>query len=68
MTPTILNLVNYFVVYTYVCKYGIRGVLMQNNHVVCYESRKLKEHDKKYATHDLELVTITHDLNSGGII
>ena len=35
---------------------------MQNNHVVCYESRKLKDHEKNYATHDLELASIVHDL------
>ena len=36
---------------------------MQDNHVICYESRKLKEHEKNYATHDLELVAIVHALN-----
>ena len=36
---------------------------MQDNHVVCYESRKLKEHEKNYDTHDLELVAIVHALN-----
>ena len=35
---------------------------MQHNHVICYESRKLKEHEKNYATHDLELVAIVHVL------
>ena len=35
---------------------------MQDNHVVCYESRKLKDHEKNYATHDLELAAIVHDL------
>ena len=35
---------------------------MQDNHVVCYESRKFNEHEKKYATHDLELVGIVHAL------
>ena len=37
---------------------------MQDNHVICYESRKLKEHEKNYATptHDLELATIVHAL------
>jgi hypothetical protein len=30
--------------------------------VVCYESRKLKENERIYATHDLELVTIVHAL------
>ena len=44
------------------CGQGLRGVLMQHNHVVCYESRKLKDHEKNYATHDLELATIVHAL------
>ena len=35
---------------------------MQDNHMVCYESIKLKDHEKKYATHDLELATIVHSL------
>ena len=35
---------------------------MQENHVICYESRKLKEHEKNYATHDLELAAIVHAL------
>ena len=43
-------------------KERIGGVLMQNGHVVCYESRKLKQHKKNYATHDLELVDIVHAL------
>ena len=34
---------------------------MQDNHVVCYESRKL-EHENNYATHDLELAAIVHAL------
>ena len=35
---------------------------MQENHVICYESRKLKEHENNYATHDLELAAIAHAL------
>ena len=35
---------------------------MQYNHVACYESRMLKEHEKNYATHDLELAVIVHAL------
>ena len=35
---------------------------MQDNHVVCYESIKLKDHEKKYSTHDLELAAIVHAL------
>ena len=35
---------------------------MQDNHMIFYESRKLKEHEKNYATHDIELVAIVHAL------
>ena len=35
---------------------------MQDNHVVCYESRNLKDHEKNYGTHDLELAAIVHAL------
>jgi len=31
--------------------------------VICYESRNLKEHERHYATHYLELVSIVHALN-----
>ena len=51
-----------FVVCTDACGQGLGGVLMQDNHVICYESRKLKEHEKNYATHDLELAAIVHAL------
>jgi hypothetical protein len=51
-----------FVVCTDACKEGLGGVLSQKDHVVCFESRKLKEHERNYATHDLELATIVHAL------
>ena len=35
---------------------------MQENHMICYESRNLKEHEKNCATHDLELAAIVHAL------
>jgi hypothetical protein len=44
------------------CKEGLGGVLIQEEFVVCYESRKLKEHEKNYATHYLELEAIVHAL------
>ena len=37
-------------------------VLLQENYDVEYQSRKLKEHEKKYATHNLELASIIHTL------
>jgi hypothetical protein len=43
-------------------KEGIRGVLMQERHVICYESRKLNEHEINYVTHDLEFAAIVHAL------
>ena len=55
----------YFVVCTDAYRQGLEGVLMQDNHVICYESRKLKDHEKNYATHDLELAAIVHALRIG---
>jgi hypothetical protein len=49
----------YFVMCIDVCK---DGVLTQKYHVVCYESRKLKENERNYATHNLELTSIIHVL------
>jgi hypothetical protein len=51
-----------FVVCTDTCKEGLGGVLMQNGHVIGYESRKLKEHESNYASHNLELAAIFHAL------
>jgi hypothetical protein len=51
-----------FIVCTDACKEGLGGVLNQNRFVICYESKKLKEYEKNYATHDLELAAIVHDL------
>jgi hypothetical protein len=61
----ILKIVNpdeYFVVCTNACKEGLCGVLTQKEHVIFYESRKLKEHERNYATHELELASIVHAL------
>jgi hypothetical protein len=51
-----------FIVCTNACKEGHGEVLSQNGFVICYESRKLKEHERHYATHDLELEAIVHAL------
>ena len=51
-----------FVVFIDACKEGLGEVLIQENYIVAYESRKLKEHEKKYATHDLELANIIRAL------
>jgi hypothetical protein len=51
-----------FIVFKNVCKEGLGGVFSQNGYVVCYESRKLKENERNYATHYLELEAIVHVL------
>jgi hypothetical protein len=47
-------------IYSY--KEGLERVLMKEGHVICYESKKLNEHEINYMTHDLELVSIVHAL------
>ena len=37
-------------------------MLIQENYIMAYESRKVKEHGKNYATHNLELAAIIHAL------
>lgn len=44
------------------CGEGLGGILTQENYVVAYKSRKLKQHEKNYATCDLELAAIIHTL------
>jgi hypothetical protein len=51
-----------FLVCTYAYKEGLEGFLMQEGHVICYESRKLDEHEINYVTQDLELDAIVHAL------
>jgi hypothetical protein len=61
----VLNIVNpneSFVVCIDACKEGLGGVLTQNGHDIGYESINLKEHERNYATHDLELAAIVHTL------
>ncbi|KAH9288261.1 hypothetical protein KI387_032378, partial [Taxus chinensis] len=41
---------------------GLGGVLMQEGRVVDFESRKLKDYELNYLTHDLELVAVVHAL------
>ncbi|XP_058758243.1 uncharacterized protein LOC131631466 [Vicia villosa] len=51
-----------FVVYCDASKFGLGGVLMQNNKVVAYASRQLRIHEKNYPTHDLELAAVVFAL------
>ena len=52
--------------YTAYCdasKDGLGCVPMQSGRVVVYGSRQLKNHERNYLTHDMELVTIVFALN-----
>jgi hypothetical protein len=51
-----------YIVCTDACKEGLGGVLCENGYVICYESRKLREHERHYSTHDLDLEAIMHAL------
>ncbi|GJZ91701.1 putative reverse transcriptase domain-containing protein, partial [Tanacetum coccineum] len=44
-----------FIVYCDASHNGLGAVLMKNEKVIAYASRKLKIHEKNYTTHDLEL-------------
>ena len=51
-----------FVVFTDASGVGLGCVLMQNDKVIAYGSRQLKDHEKKYATHDLKLAAVVFAL------
>jgi len=51
----VVNLDEDFILSTDACKETLGGVLMQNGHVICYESIKLKEHEIYYYMDELEL-------------
>ena len=51
-----------FFIYSDASKNGIGCVLMQNGKVIAYTSRQLKEYEKNYPTHDLELAAVVHAL------
>ena len=58
----IADLDGYFFVCTDARKEGIGGFLLQNDHMIYYELRKLKKHEQNFPTHDLELASIIHAL------
>jgi hypothetical protein len=62
-TTPILNVAHpdkYFIVCVDASKDGLGGLLTQDGHIIYYESRKLKEDEHNYFTHDLELAAIIH--------
>ena len=48
--------------YCYASKDGLGCVLMQSGRVVAYGSRQLKNRDKNYPAHDMELAAIVFAL------
>ena len=51
-----------FVVYCDASKLGLGCVLMQEDRVIAYASRQLKEYEQRYPTHDLELAAVVFAL------
>ena len=47
-----------FIVFTNASNVGLGYVLMQDGKVIAYGSRQLKDHEKNYSTHDLELAAV----------
>jgi hypothetical protein len=50
------------VVYCDASRQGLGWVWMQDNRVVAYASRQLRDHEQNYPTHDLELADVVHAL------
>jgi hypothetical protein len=53
-----------FQVYCDASRQGLGYVLMQGGRVVAYASRQLKNHERDYPTHDLELASVVHALKT----
>lgn len=53
----------FFLVVTDASGSGIGDVLMQNDHPLAYESRKLKPSEQNYSTYDKELLAVVHALD-----
>ncbi|MGN5970562.1 Ty3/Gypsy family RNase HI domain-containing protein, partial [Klebsiella oxytoca] len=51
-----------YTIFTDASNIGLGCVLMQDRKVVAYGSRQLKDHEKNYATHDLELAAVVFAL------
>jgi hypothetical protein len=51
-----------FDVYCDASRTGLGCVLMQNNRVIAYAFRALRNHEQNYPTHDLELAAVVHAL------
>ncbi|XP_062110424.1 uncharacterized protein LOC133822186 [Humulus lupulus] len=59
---TIPNSTDEFEIFCDTSKMGLGAVLMQEGRVVAYASRKLKDYEMNYPTHDLELAAVVFAL------
>ncbi|GMH05046.1 hypothetical protein Nepgr_006886 [Nepenthes gracilis] len=59
---TIPNESGELIVYCDASKIGLGCVLMQHGRIIAYGSRQLKDHEKNYPTHDLELAAVVFAL------
>lgn len=54
----LLNGFDGFMVYCYVSRFVLDGVLVKNGKIIAYASKQPKDQTKNYLTHDLELTII----------
>ena len=55
-----------FTVYSDASGVGLGCVLMQHGNVVTYASRQLKDHERNYLAHDLEMAAVVFALKLWG--
>lgn len=53
-----------FELYTDASQVGVGGVLEQDGHPICFESRKLNPAEQNYPIHELELLAVVHCLRA----
>lgn len=58
----IVDIEKEFVICTNIFLECLGGVLMQEDHVVAYETHKLKDNKRNYVVYNLELVALIHTL------
>ncbi|KAL0394974.1 UNVERIFIED_CONTAM: hypothetical protein Slati_4463600 [Sesamum latifolium] len=51
-----------FVVETEALDFALGGILMQDDHPVAFESKKLKDVERRYSVHEKELLAVVHYL------
>lgn len=52
-----------FEVHTDASDRAINGVLVQDGHLVAFESRKLEDTEQRYSAHEKEMTAMVHCLN-----